>query len=142
MTLPKRLFAALAVAAILAACAPRTDESTTIPLTPTPPQNQPQTPPASMPGAPDLSNPAVKAVDSAAKKAFYLMGLNYEQSGTYDVATIATDLELPTGVKWQLQDLSEASYTLRFTSDSVPELAWLVTPEGVTTEEADPNRIL
>lgn len=142
MTLPKRLFAALTIAAILGACAPRTDESTTIPLTPTPPQTQSQTPPTLKPGTPDLSNPDVKAVDSAAKKAFYLMGLSYEQSGAYDVTSIATDLELPTGVKWQLQDLSETSYTLRFTSDSVPELSWLVTPEGVRTETADPNRIL
>ncbi len=138
MNPPKRILVALALGLALAACAPRTGENGSS----TPPRTRPQTQPQTSPGAPDLQNPDVRAVDRAAKEAFHLMGLSYERTGAYDVSSLASDLELPPGVRWQLEDISQTSYALRFTSDSVPDIAWLVTPEGVQTSRADANRIL
>ena len=138
MNLPQRTLMALAITLVLAACAPRTDESSRIPLTPTPPRSAPQTPP----GTPDLSDPDIKAVDGAAKEAFRLMGQSYERGGSYDVSSLASGLKLPPGVRWQLENLSNIDYVLRFTSDTVPDLAWLVTPEGVKIEDVATNRIL
>lgn len=136
----RRILVALVLGLTLAACAPRTTENER--GNATPPRTQPNTQPQTPHGAPDLQNPAVKAVDRAAKEAFHLMGLSYERSGSYNVSSLASDLELPPGVKWQLEDISPTNYALRFTSDSVPDFAWLVTPEGVETMTAAANRIL
>lgn len=154
MTFSRRALMALTLLLLaLAACAPRTEAPTVvIPETPLPPQAPgSQAPGSQTPGAqtpqtpgptPDLSDPATNAADRTAHEAFRLMKRSFEQSGSYNVGVLASDLELPSGVKWQLEDLSAAGYALRFTSDDVPDLAWLVTPAGVSTESADANRIL
>lgn len=141
MILSRRIVVMLALALTLAACAPRTSKRESD-SAPTPPQTQPQTPLQPRPAEPNLQNPEVRAVDRAAKEAFHLMGLSYERTGSYDVSSLASNLELPSGVQWQLEDISETSYALRFTSDNVPDFAWLVTPEGVEPMRAATNRIL
>ena len=89
-----------------------------------------------------LTDPAALEVDRAAREAFHLMGLEYARTGSYSVNTLVSDLELPSGARWELQDLKPKTYRLRFTSDNVPDVAWLVTPEGVKAQQTSDNRIL
>lgn len=128
---------ALALALALAACAPRTQTSEQIPETPTrPPQTTPapDRPSDTPDGGVVLTDPAALEVDRAARQAFHLMGLEFARTGAYSVNALVSDLELPSGARWELENLAEDTYALRFTSDNVPDVAWRVTPEGVTTE--------
>lgn len=129
----KRTVVALALLLTLAACAPRTEA----PETATPPQTVP-----GVPAPPALASPAARAVDRAAREAFHLMGLGYARTGAYSVNVLVSDLDLPSGARWQLENLAEATYALRFTSDDVPGVAWLVTPNGVVTQGTETNEIL
>ncbi len=140
MTQHRRTFTALALALALAACAPRTQ-------TPETPARPPQTTPETnrTPGTPGgvvLTDPAALEVDRAARQAFHLMGLEYTRTGAYSVNVLVSDLELPSGARWELENLTPETYALRFTSDSVPDVAWRVTPEGVTAQEVEANQIL
>ena len=139
----KATLTALALALALSACAPRTQSTpnarppTTQPQPGTP--TRPNTPPG---GNRTLTDPAALEVDRAARQAFHLLGLEYARTGTYSVNTLVSDLELPSGARWELEDLKPNTYKLRFTSDNVPNVAWLVTPKGVTTQRVDANQIL
>ena len=142
MTQYRHIFTALALALALAACAPRTQ-------TPETPARPPQTVPESGRPEPDrppgdglvLTDPAALEVDRAARQAFHLMGLEYTRTGSYSVNVLVSDLNLPSGARWELENLEPETYALRFTSDNVPDVAWRVTPEGVTAEQTDANQI-
>ena len=58
------------------------------------------------------------------------MEIGFLQTGTYTTNALV-DLDLPRGVKWTLEEFSDSSYQLRFTSDDQPEEVWLVSPRGV-----------
>ena len=134
---------ALALALAMTACAPRTQPTPT--ARPPATQGQPGTPtrPNALPkGNRVLTDPAALEVDRAAREAFHLMGLGYARTGAYSVNTLVSDLELPSGARWELEDLKPKTYKLRFTSDNVPDVAWLVTPEGVKAQQTNDNRIL
>lgn len=138
MTLPRRTLTALAVAFALAACAPRTESSSpsarpsaTLPEPPETPVGETLT----------LTDPAALEADRAAREAFHLMGLDYLETGLYSAEILLSDLDLPPGVLWEIRELSNTSYELRITSDSVPGVAWSVTPEGVRARQIEDNRI-
>lgn len=138
---PKRTLTALALALALAACTPRTDT----PAAPAEPTT-PTTPAAPAPEEPKregrvLRDPAALEADRAAREAFHLMGLAYLETGRYSADVLLRELNLPPGVLWAIQEISETSYTLQLTSDSVPGVAWTVTPEGVVAREVADNRI-
>lgn len=138
MTLPRRTLCrsalvALLLALTLAACAPRTETSEPTQVVPETPQ-QPEQDPA-------LSDPAALEVERAARQAFHLMGLAFEREGVYGVNVLASELDLPSGASWRLENLTRATYALRFTSDNVPDLSWLVTPEGVARQPLTSNQI-
>ena len=42
---------------------------------------------------------------------------------------------------WEIREISDSSYQLQITSDSVPGVAWSVTPEGVRARQVEDNRI-
>lgn len=128
---------ALALLLTVAACAPRADTPDELPNGAAPPQTAPETP-----TPPQLTDPAARAVDRAAREAFHLMGLGYARTGAYSVNVLVSDLELPSGARWQLENLAEETYALRFTSDDVPDFSWLVMPDGVVIEQAENNQIL
>jgi hypothetical protein len=135
---------ALAALLVLAACAPRTE-------TPEPPTTPPATTPApERPTAPSeappadtltLTDPAALEADRTAREAFHLMGLNYLETGRYSAEILLNELDLPTGVLWTIQEVSETSYRLQITSDSVPGVVWAVTPEGVRARQVEDNQI-
>ncbi len=121
----------------LAACTPRT--GTPEPTTP-PRTTAPQTPePAGE--TLTLTDPAALEADRAAREAFHLMGLGFLETGRYSAEILLTDLELPSGVLWEIREISDSSYELQVTSDSVPGVAWAVTPEGVRARQVEDNRI-
>ena len=136
MTQSKRIFTALTLALALAACAPRTQPETVT----RPPETAPETPTTPR-GGPILTDPAALEVDRAAREAFHLMGLEYTRTGSYSVNILLSDLDLPSGARWELENPGPETYALRFTSDNVPEVAWLVTPEGVTAQSVEANQI-
>lgn len=63
--------------------------------------------------------------------AHHRMEIVYLETGAYTTNALI-DLQLPRGVKWTLEDFSDEWYSLRFTDDAQPGVAWLVTPDGVT----------
>ncbi len=136
----------LVLALSLAACTPRTEAPepaaeppvTTMPEAPTE-TPKPPTPPAGE--TLTLTDPAALEADRAARQAFHLMGLDFLQTGRYSAEILLSDLELPTGVLWEIRDISDSSYELRITSDSVPGVAWTVTPEGVRARQVEDNQI-
>lgn len=134
----------LVLALSLAACAPRTEApepaaeppATTVPEAPT------ETPEAPTPPAGEtltLTDPAALEADRAARQAFHLMGLYYLENGSYSAN--ALPLDLPSGVRWMVEEISAESYRVRLTSDSVPGVAWTVTPEGVRARQVEDNQI-
>ncbi len=137
MTQQRRTLTVLALAFALAACAPRTQ-------TPKIPVRPPQTTPE--PERPSgnklvLTDPAALDVDRSAREAFHLMGLEYARTGAYSVNVLVSDLELPSGARWALENITPETYALRFTSDNVPEVAWFVSPEGVKARQVDAKQI-
>lgn len=141
---------ALIIATSLAACAPRTRTPQAAPITPPPAETPAPPPEEAEPAAPPetppeesivLTDPVALETDRVAREAFHLMELSYLETGTYSANVMISDLVLPGGVRWMLEDLSETSYTLRFTSDDLPAVAWFVSPDGVTARQVDDNRI-
>ena len=54
------------------------------------------------------------------------------RTGAYDTGPLVDlDPALPQGARWTVVEFSGDSYTLRFTSDTLPGLAWEVSPDGV-----------
>ena len=147
MALPRRTLVTLAALLVLAACAPRTEtpEPSTTPPATTPAPERPTAPP-SAPEPPladtlTLTDPAALEADRTAREAFHLMGLNYLETGRYSAEILLDELDLPTGVLWTIQEVSETSYRLQITSDSVPGVVWAVTPEGVRARQVEDNQI-
>ena len=145
MTLSRRTLTALAALLVLAACAPRAETpEPSAPVT-TPAPERPTAPP-SAPEPPladtlTLTDPAALEADRTAREAFHLMGLNYLETGRYSAEILLDELDLPTGVLWTIQEVSETSYRLQITSDSVPGVVWSVTPEGVSARQVENNQI-
>jgi hypothetical protein len=136
MTL-KRILTALALALALAACTPRT-ATPAAPAAPAPEESEREEPERERRV---LTDPAALEADRAAREAFHLMGLAYLETGSYSAEVLLRELNLPPGVLWAIQEISETSYTLQLTSDSVPGVAWTVTPEGVVARAVADNRI-
>ena len=88
------------------------------------PQATQAPPPAEVPAeASELQRVAIMA--------FHRMELGRLETGSYTTNALI-DLELPRQVRWTLEEFDGQSYRLRFTSDSSPDEAWLVTPRGVS----------
>lgn len=104
----------------LAACAPST--SSTSPTSARAPQRR----------VIIINNPAAEDVREIANIAWHRMQLNFLENGTYST-NVLVDLTLPQGVRWVLEDFSNRSYRIRFVSSAVPEIFWLITPDGVQT---------
>lgn len=79
-----------------------------------------------------VNNPAAEDVIDIANIAWHRMQLNFLENGSYST-NVLVDLTLPQGVRWVLEDFSNRSYRIRFVSSDVPEIFWLITPEGVQT---------
>jgi hypothetical protein len=79
-----------------------------------------------------INNPAAEDVIDIANIAWHRMQLNFLETGNYST-NVLVDLSLPQGVRWVLEDFSNRSYRIRFVSSDVPEIFWLITPEGVQT---------
>lgn len=142
----KLTFVGLVLALSLAACAPRTEapEPTAESPATTAPEAPTETPTAPTPPAGEtmvLTDPAALEADRAARQAFHLMGLYFLQTGRYSAEILLSDLELPTGVQWAVQEISDTSYELQIISDSVPGVTWSVTPEGVRARQVEDNQI-
>ena len=103
---------------LLAACAPRTQGTSTAPETEA-----------------VFQSPAAQETNRIAMAAYHRMELGQLESGSY-TTNVLINLDVPQGVRWMLEDLNDDSYTLRFTSANVPDAAWIVTPEGV-----EPRRV-
>ena len=63
--------------------------------------------------------------------AFHRMEIGLLETGAYTTNALI-DLEIPRHVRWTLEEFGEGGYRIRFTSDSSPGEAWLVTPAGVS----------
>lgn len=142
----KPILLGLVLALSLAACAPRTEApepaaeppATTVPEAPT---RTPETPTPSAGETLILTDPAALQADRAARQAFHLMGLDFLETGRYSAEILLSELELPTGVQWAVQEISDTSYALQIISDSVPGVAWSVTPDGVRARQVEDNQI-
>ena len=80
--------------------------------------------------SPAFSSPEGMAVERIAQVAFHRMEIGRLQIGSY-TTNVLVDLDLPQGVRWVVTDFSADGYSLRFTSDDLPQVAWLVSPAGV-----------
>ena len=101
----RTLLPALALIGLLAACAPRAN-------------------------SPAFSSAEGLAVQRVAEVAFHRMEIGRLETGSY-TTNVLVDLNLPQAVRWIVTDFSIDSYTLRFSSDDLAEVAWLVSPRGV-----------
>ena len=114
----KKLYAlATLLLLLLAACAPRTQNAST------------ETDPV-------LSSPAAQETERVAMAAYHRMELAQLEDGSY-TTNVLINLDVPQGVRWMLEDLTDTSYTLRFTSTNVPDVAWIVTPDGVEPRQVE-----
>lgn len=75
---------------------------------------------------------SVEALETAktAQIAYHRMEIGLLQTGDYTTNALL-ELGLPQGVKWELQSFNSGDYELSFTSEAVPEYAWLVSSKGV-----------
>ncbi len=83
---------------------------------------------------PTSLSPEAQQVEQAAIVAYHRMEIGRLQLGEY-TTNVLVDLELPQGTRWTLADFNEDSYALRFISENLPEVFWLVTPQGVSREQ-------
>ncbi len=70
------------------------------------------------------------AIERVAEIAYHRMEIGRLETGSY-TTNVLIDLDLPRGVRWMVVDFTVTSYGLHFTSDTLPDVAWLVSPEGV-----------
>ena len=75
-------------------------------------------------------SPEVQTVDRVAQAAWHRMEAGYLETGAYNTNVLA-DLPLPRGVRWTVASFEEDGYRLDFTSVDVPDIVWVVTPDGV-----------
>lgn len=76
------------------------------------------------------TNEASSELQRTALVAFHRMEIAFLQTGSYTTNALI-DLDLPSGVKWTLEEYSDRHYRLRFTEDNRPGVGWLVSPAGV-----------
>ncbi len=101
------LLTALAAVAIIAACAPTT--------------------------LPGIDDAALERMERTADILFHRMELGYLESGVY-TTNVLIDAPLPEGARWTLQDFAPdgSNYVLILTSANLPDLAWRISPRGVS----------
>lgn len=79
------------------------------------------------------------AEDNARQTAILIwhrMELGRHQTGSY-TSNVLIDLdELPRGVAFRMESFPGESFELRVTDDAVPDVWWLVNPEGVSRHES------
>jgi len=78
-----------------------------------------------------FASPAAVQAERTATIAFHRMEIGFLEQGSY-TTNVLVDLKLPRGVMWRLEDFSGDSYSLLFTVDSIPDIAWRVSPSGVS----------
>lgn len=83
-------------------------------------------------GAPQNPLESSEAIETQkiAELAFHRMEIGKLESGEY-TTNVLIDLALPQGTQWTLIAFSEGSYTLRFSTESISDYIWLVSPTGV-----------
>ncbi|MEM7737295.1 MAG: hypothetical protein AAF267_16055 [Deinococcota bacterium] len=79
-----------------------------------------------------INNPAANEVIQTVDTAWHRMQLNFLENGSYST-NVLVDLVLPQGVRWVLEDFTAENYRIRFVASDIPEVVWLITPEGVET---------
>lgn len=87
------------------------------------------------PAIADADQGAAREVEQAALLAWHRMEAHFLETGAYSTAALR-GLTMPRGTSWNLQDLSETSFELRFSSSEVPSVVWMVTPRGVRRDRA------
>jgi|SRR5690606_804056 len=86
--------------------------------------------PTTMPGA---DTAAVAELERTANVLYHRMELGYLDSGIY-TTNVLIDAKLPEGARWTLQDFATdgSSYVLILTSSNLPDMAWRISPRGVS----------
>jgi hypothetical protein len=95
---------ALAVVALLGACAPAAAE--------------PSLPPEAAP------------LERVAHEAYHRMEIGRLRTGSY-TTNVLVDLDVPRGARVTVEAFGGSDYVLRVSSDAVSTVAWLVSPRGV-----------
>lgn len=109
-----QIITAMLVTLVLASCAPQTATQGAVTTT--------------------LNSPEAVATNRVAKAAWHRMQSYYLETGQYTTNALV-DLELPQGVRWTIESFSADGYVLTVTSSAVPEVVWVITPEGVTAKQ-------
>lgn len=78
-----------------------------------------------------LAGPAAQEVERTAYVTYHRMELGRLQLGAY-TTNVLVDVELPRGARVTLEEFDDEGYRLRVDSDTVPGVAWFVTPSGVS----------
>lgn len=86
--------------------------------------------PTTLPGIDDA---ALNRMERTAEILFHRMELGFLESGVY-TTNVLIDAPLPEGARWTLQDFAPdgSSYVLFLTSTNLPDLAWRISPRGVS----------
>ncbi|MBX3144209.1 MAG: hypothetical protein KF813_10665 [Trueperaceae bacterium] len=86
--------------------------------------------PTTLPGIDDA---ALNRMERTAEILFHRMELGFLESGVY-TTNVLIDAPLPEGARWTLQDFAPdgSSYVLFLTSTNLPDLAWHISPRGVS----------
>ncbi len=70
-------------------------------------------------------------VERAAQEAYHRMEIGRIRTGAYTLEPLV-DVALPRGARWSVRGTFGADvYQLRFASDLIPGVAWIVSPAGV-----------
>jgi hypothetical protein len=82
--------------------------------------------------APLPNSDTARQLDRTARIVYHRMAIGYLETGRY-TTNVLVDVQLPAGARWTLEAYARdgSSYRLRITSNSVPGIAWEVTPNGV-----------
>lgn len=81
-----------------------------------------------------LNSPEAIAANRTAKAVWHRMQSFYLETGQYSTNALV-DLELPKGVRWTIESFGAGSYVLTVNSSAVPDVIWVITPEGVTAKQ-------
>lgn len=79
------------------------------------------------------TDPAAVELRRTADILYHRMELGYLESGIYTTNALI-DAPLPEGARWTLLDFAPdgSSYVLLLTSTRIPEVAWRISPRGVS----------
>ncbi len=90
--------------------------------------------PTTLPGIDDA---ALARMERTAEILYHRMELGFLESGVY-TTNVLIDAPLPEGARWTLQDFAPdgSNYVLILTSSTLPELAWRISPRGVSRTSA------